>query len=323
VGNLFSFTNNSTNAVGAMEYVWTFGDGSIATTRNVTHSYLQAGVYDVKMIVSSNTICADSTSFRVVVYQNAVADFTVKTTCINLPVHFENRTADTLNSTINYLWNLGNGQTSTLRTPPTQVYPTAGTYKISLSVNSAQCPTPMNVLSRNLLIEKPKPALNYPVRYAVINYPLDLEARQFGETALWSPGTFLDTREGYKPVFNGSSDQTYTIEIRTESGCVTIDTQVVKTVKQADIYVPTAFTPNGDGMNDHLRPIFMGIKELKYFRVFNRWGQLVYDRKTELPGWDGNVSGSPQGSQVVVWVIEGVGLDNRVIKKKGTSTLVR
>ena len=165
--------------------------------------------------------------------------------------------------------------------------------------------------------------MTYPVRYAVINYPLELEARQFGETALWSPGTFLSTRESYKPVFNGTSDQSYTIEIKTASGCVTVDSQVVKTVKEADIYVPTAFTPNNDGLNDFLRPIFMGIKELRYFRVFNRWGRLLYERKTELPGWDGTVGGSPQGSQVVVWMIEGVGLDNRIITKKGTSTLVR
>ncbi|MFI5131397.1 MAG: PKD domain-containing protein [Chitinophagales bacterium] len=323
VGNQFNFTNTSTNAVGAMQYLWRFGDGDVSASRNVVHSYSQAGTYQVKMIVSSNTVCADSASFTVVVYQNPIADFFVKTTCINLPVQFANQTADTINSPISYLWNFGNSQTSTLRNPPTLVYPVAGTYKISLSVSSVQCPTPVNVLTRNLVIEKPKTPLIYPVRYAVINYPLELEARQFGETALWSPGTFLSTRESYKPVFNGTTDQSYSIEIKTASGCVTVDSQVVKTVKEADVYVPTAFTPNNDGLNDFLRPIFMGIKELRYFRVFNRWGRLLYERKTEFPGWDGTVGGSPQGSQVVVWMIEGVGLDNRVITKKGTSTLVR
>jgi hypothetical protein len=265
------------------------GDGTAATTRNVTHSYSQAGVYNVKMIVSSNAICADSSMFTIRVHQNAIADFTVNPTCINLPVQFANHTADTMNSPINYVWNFNNGQTSTLRNPPIQIYPVAGTYKISLSVNTVQCPSPLNVLSRNLVIDKPKQAVTYPVKFAVINYPLDLEAREFGATALWSPGTWLNTRESYSPVFNGSSDQLYTIEIRTISGCVTVDTQAVKTVKEADIYVPSAFTPNKDGLNDFLRPIFMGIKELRYFRVFNRWGQLLYERKTELPGWDGTV----------------------------------
>src|SRR6185436_10544654 len=174
-----------------------------------------------------------------------------------------------------------------------------------------------------LVIDKPKSAVTYPVKFAVESYPLDLQARQFGETALWSPGTWLNTRESYTPVFNGESEQTYTIEIKTASGCITVDTQSVKTVKQSDVYVPSAFSPNNDGLNDYLRPIFMGIKELRYFRVFNRWGQLLYERKTELPGWDGKVSGAPQGSQVVVWMVEAIGLDNRILTKKGTTTLVR
>src|SRR6185503_17146667 len=139
VGNRFNFTNNSTNAVGAMDYLWKFGDGEVATTRNASHSYSQAGMYNVKMIVSSNTICADSTSFTVVVNQNAIADFAVKPTCINLPVQFNNNTVDTMNSSISYLWNFNNGQTSTLRNPPAQLYPIAGTYKISLTVSTIQC----------------------------------------------------------------------------------------------------------------------------------------------------------------------------------------
>jgi gliding motility-associated-like protein len=161
------------------------------------------------------------------------------------------------------------------------------------------------------------------VQYAVIDYPLTLQARPFGENVLWSPGTSLSSTTIFNPVFFGQTGQLYTVQITTASGCVTIDTQMVKTVKEAQIYVPTAFTPNKDGLNDFLRPIFMGIKEVRYFRVFNRWGQLLYERKSELPGWDGTVGGIPQQSQVVVWMIEGISVDNRVITRKGSSTLVR
>jgi gliding motility-associated-like protein len=174
-----------------------------------------------------------------------------------------------------------------------------------------------------LLIEKPRAALNYPVQYAVIEYPLTLQARNFGETVLWSPGNFLNNTSSFSPVFFGPTEQTYTIKITTASGCVTVDTQTVKTVKEAQIYVPSAFSPNDDGLNDFLRPIFMGIKEVHYFRVYNRWGQLLYERKSDLPGWDGKIAGVPQPTQVVVWMIEGVSVDNRVITRKGTTTLVR
>lgn len=323
VNNFFTFTNTSTNAVGPMQYRWQLGDGFVAASRDVSHSYTQAGVYELKLFVYSSSVCADSITRIIRVYQNAIADFDVDPVCINLPLQVINMTVDTLGSPINYLWDFGNGQTSADRNPAVQVYTVAGTYPISLSVNTAQCPTPLNVLKRNVVIDQPRPGVNYPVQYAVIDYPLVLQARPFGETAIWSPGTHLNTQESYAPVFTGATEQLYTIKITTATGCVTVDTQVVKTVKEAAIFVPTAFTPNNDGLNDRLRPILMGIKEIRYFRIFNRWGQLLYQSKSEMPGWDGTISGSPQSSQVVVWMIEGFSVDNRIISRKGTSSLIR
>lgn len=323
VGNRFVFTNSSTNVLGGMVYHWSLGDGTTAVSRDVEHSFYSAGVYTVKMVVSSIPVCRDSVEFVARVFQNPVADFAIKTTCIDLPVQAVDNTLDTMDSPIHYLWDLGNGSSSTLRTPPSQVYHTAANYPITLSVYSDQCPTPVNTMRQTLKIEKPRPAVEYPVQYAVINYPLNLQARNFGETVEWSPGTFLNNPDVANPTFLGNADQNYTIKLTTASGCVTVDTQSVKTVKEAQIYVPSAFTPNDDGLNDVLRPIFMGIRELHYFRVYNRWGQLLYERKTELPGWDGKVAGMPQPSQVVVWMVEGLSVDNRLIKQKGTSTLVR
>jgi len=115
----------------------------------------------------------------------------------------------------------------------------------------------------------------------------------------------------------------YTIMITTKAGCVTVDTQMVKTIKNADIYVPNAFTPNADGKNDFLHPIPRGIKKINYFRVYNRWGQLLYESAQEYPGWDGRLQGILQSSQVVVWVVQGVGIDNQIYIRKGTSVLVR
>lgn len=323
VGNQFTFTNNSTNAIGAMQYNWTLGNGVSFNSRDVIYTYPQAGVYNVKMIVSSNTICLDSTAFTVNVYQNAIASFTADPVCINLPMTVANNTVDTMSSPVNYLWDFGNGQTSTLRNPPAPIYTIEGKYTVSLSVNTNQCPTPLNVLTRTVTIDRPKTAINYPVQYAVINYPYQLEARNFGSEVLWNPGTWLNTTTSYTPIFNGPTDQLYTIKITTESGCVTVDTVLVKTVSKAEIYVPTAFTPNNDGLNDFLRPVLFGVKEIRYFRIFNRWGQLIYDRKDVQPGWDGTIGGIPQSSQAFVWMIEGIGVDNTIIRKRGTTTLIR
>ena len=181
----------------------------------------------------------------------------------------------------------------------------------------------ITTVKQNILIDNPKSGINYPVEYAVIDLPLDLQARQFGSTALWSPPIHLNNPTSYTPVFNGSEDQLYTIEITTNTGCVTVDTQLVKTVPYIEMYVPSAFTPNKDGLNDFLRPTLMGIKELRYFRIYNRWGQLLFQTKNALPGWDGNLNGTLQSTQVVVWLAEGLGVDGKIYTRKGTSALVR
>ncbi len=181
----------------------------------------------------------------------------------------------------------------------------------------------LNTPKKDILIEKAKLGVDYKVQYAVVNLPLILQARQFGISAIWSPGINLDNTATYKPIFKGSKEQLYNIEIKTATGCLTVDRQLVKIVPRVDILVPSAFTPNNDGLNDQLKPFLMGIKELRYFRVFNRWGQLIFESGNELNGWNGNIKGVFQTTQVVVWEAEGIGVDDNVYRRKGTSVLVR
>ena len=176
---------------------------------------------------------------------------------------------------------------------------------------------------KTVSIEIPRPGINYPTEYAVVNYPQQLKARDFGIDVLWSPGTFLNSTTSLVPTFNGTTDKLYTIEIETAAGCITVDTQLVKVFKEVKFYVPSGFTPNLDGLNDYLKPIPVGMKEFRYFRVYNRWGQLVFDIKDSPKGWDGTINGVAQASQVVVWVAEGIGINNVVYKQKGTCTLIR
>jgi gliding motility-associated-like protein len=323
VGNQFAFKNSSANALGEMNYTWDFGDGRQATTRDCLYNYSAAGTYRVKMVASSSSVCADSTTFDVQIYPNAVADFSAKSVCVNTPFQAINSTADTLGSPVNYRWNLGNGQVSNLRNPPSKIFSIPGTYTISLSVNTAQCPSPLNTATRTVVIEKPSPGIRYPTQYAIINLPLALRAREVGESILWTPATSLNSTTSFDPVFRGPSEQLYTIQQTTTAGCVTVDTQIVKTVKNVEVNVPTAFTPNNDGKNDYLKPILMGVKQLRYFTIFNRWGQVVFEMRGEHLGWDGNFRGSPQQTQTVVWMAEVLGVDGNVYKRRGTTVLLR
>jgi gliding motility-associated-like protein len=196
-----------------------------------------------------------------------------------------------------------------------------GTYH-ALLINNNGCS--LTTLQKTVTIDVPRPGITYPIKYAVINKPLTLKAREFGDTVLWNPGTRLDKPKSYNPVFTGATDQLYRVDITTFSGCLTQDTQFVKIVERVEVYVPTAFTPNHDGHNDYLRPLARGLKETHYFRIFNRLGQLLYEMKgDEQPGWDGTIHGNPQTTQTVVWVVEGIGVDNLVYKKTGTTILIR
>ncbi len=322
-GNQYVLKNNSTNVIGVMAYKWKFGDGNEATTRDVTYSYKKAGKYTITLVVSSIGICADSATFNVIIYPNAVAAFAANPTCINLPAKLVNNTVDTLGSPVNYQWSFGNGQTSTLKNPPLQIYTAAGNYTISLSVSSLQCPFPVHTATHVLVIDRPKPATHYPLEWAVINLPLDLHARSFGETVLWNPAINLNDPASYNPVFKGATEQLYTIDIKTATGCITSDTQMVKLVKSIEIFVPNAFTPNGDGNNDDLKATFYGIKQLKYFRVYNRWGQLFYQTQTMKQGWDGNFKNVKQEMQTLVWVLEAIGVDGNTYLRRGTTILLR
>ena len=174
-----------------------------------------------------------------------------------------------------------------------------------------------------IVIDRAKPGTTYPTEYAIINLPLELEARDIGDSILWNPAINLDTPVSFTPTFRGASEQLYLIEMRTKGGCLTVDTQLVKIVKNVEIYVPNAFTPNSDGVNDFLRPVFRGVKELNYFKIFNRGGKILFETKTDKPGWDGTFKGIQQSVQAVVWMLECVGVDGRVYTKKGTSVLLR
>lgn len=140
---------------------------------------------------------------------------------------------------------------------------------------------------------------------------------------IWSPGFGLDNPAKQAPIVTVDRDITYVVTAYTGAGCKGTDTVTIKVYNGPEIYVPTAFTPNGDGKNDLLRPFPVGIKELRFFRVYNRWAQLVFQTSRLNAGWDGKISGILQPVATYVWVLEGVTKDGKVISKKGTTTLIR
>ncbi|MBP6022308.1 PKD domain-containing protein [Ferruginibacter sp.] len=157
----------------------------------------------------------------------------------------------------------------------------------------------------------------------VINQPLLLNAT--GSTNyLWSPAQWLSNIGTANPVALPQSDIEYVVRVSNDAGCFDYDSIRVKVFNlDASLYVPSAFSPNGDGNNDVFRPIMIGMKSLDIFRVYNRWGQLLYSGTDAQMGWDGTFGGKGQEAATYVWYAEGINYNNIKIKKKGYVVLIR
>ena len=109
-----------------------------------------------------------------------------------------------------------------------------------------------------------------------------------------------------------------------EAGCVDSASVRIK-IYQSDpvVFVPTAFTPNGDGRNDILRPLAAGITTIEYFRIYNRWGQMVFSTSTNGKGWDGRIQGREQSTASFVWEVKATDYKGQPFVQKGTVTLIR
>lgn len=322
-GNQFIFTNASTNAIGGMQYNWSYGTTTFATSRDVKYSFTEAGNFNVKLVVRSNSACADSMEIPVTLYPSPIPIFDAKAICTGMSFVFNNNTDDNIGSPIRYSWSIAGSPISNLRVPPSQVFNNPGKYQVTLGVSSDQCPSPVQTLTKTLLVESPTPSVRYPIGFALRDVPLTVEARNIGVTATWNPAFQLSDPGIYNPVFKGAIDCEYTITLTTEGSCITVDTLLVQVAPKADIHVPTAFTPNGDGLNDFLKPILIGINQLYYFRVFNRWGEPVYHSTASKPGWDGTFKGTLQSTQSFIWMTEGISITGEIIRKKGTAVLIR
>ena len=99
---------------------------------------------------------------------------------------------------------------------------------------------------------------------------------------------------------------------------------MIKVLYNCYIAVPSAFTPNGDGLNDYLYPLNAYKADNLEFRVFNRWGQLVFETKDWTKKWDGKITGNPQAPGTYVWMLRYINRDTgKLFSEKGTTVLIR
>jgi gliding motility-associated-like protein len=158
-----------------------------------------------------------------------------------------------------------------------------------------------------------------------INQPLQLNGTTNAANAqyLWSPATGLSSTSIFNPVATLQNDQSYLLTVTTPQGCTGSTTVAIKVYAGPEIYVPTVFTPNGDGKNDVLRAIPAGIKTFKFLEVYNRWGKKIFSTSNYRNGWDGTINGAAQDADAYVFVAQGIDYNGKTVTRKGTVVLVR
>lgn len=138
----------------------------------------------------------------------------------------------------------------------------------------------------------------------------------------WQPAPFFSNPNALIQNLTPDSSINIMVAARSATGCIDTATAIVAVDPLVGIFLPSAFTPNSDGRNDVFRVLGGNIKEL-HLRIYNRWGQMIFDSHERSKGWDGSFAGKPQIAGTYVYVVRAVLKNGMVINKKGTLLLVR
>lgn len=298
------FVNNS---AGGFTYDWTFGDGASSTEFQPSHTYADTGIYMVKLIVNKGQAgCTDSIERIVKVFPSYKADFeTEGLFCPNTPIQFKDLSVATYNPIVEWNWDFGDGGFSTEQNP-IHTFPAGNNYNVVFE--SASIKGCRDTARKQLSVDNFQPFAGNDT-IIVKGERLRFQASG-GLEYTWSPADGLSFPNTPNPqaYYPDTGHYVYNVHIKSAAGCEGDDSIKVWVVEQASLFVPSAFSPNGDGLNDFLKPLGVGYANVRFFRVFNRFGELVFDGKDFSRGWDGTYKGQRADLGTYFWVL---GVTNR------------
>ncbi len=332
-----TLTNNS--SAGPWNYAWSFGDGSNTQNKFPTpKTYDTWGEYDMTLIVS-NSNCSDTVLRSIKIEPpRAVIDFKAsKTGCAPLTLTIEN------NSIFGkqFLWNFGDGGTSSAESPAPYIYNRPGVYTISLTVIGEDNDIVEEIKKDSVVVHaEARSFFDYrPSEVSVPNDPLILyNLSDDADTYLWDMGdgtTYTDLN----PEHTYTEAGVYTISLVADNvfGCAdTFEVEnAVTAISSGSLKFPNAFTPNPGGRsggdynprtldNSIFFPIFEGVVDYQLI-VFNRWGEIVFETDDITVGWDGYYRDKDEmcPQDVYVWKAVGKYSNGNVFEEAGEITLLK
>ncbi len=304
---------------------WDFGDGGTSISSSPIHTYSLANTYIVTYTVTSANGCLDTITKPIQINSLPQANFTYTNACQSLPAFFLDASIISIGSSIvEWNWDFGDGLKDTINKNPTHVFAAPGLYNVNLTVTSDKGCVGSIFLPVNV---NPKPR----AEFGMTNNPtLALETVYFTDfstptnsivTWFWSFGDQSNSN-AQSPTHQYLDQGSYNIILSVIDGNGCRDS-ITKTIEVTLLpLVPTAFSPNKDGFNDFLF-IKGGPFEKMKFRVYNSWGEMIFETADQKVGWDGTWRGQDAPMGVYVWVLDVDMFNNKAVKKTGDVTLIR
>jgi gliding motility-associated-like protein len=312
------FINQSTIQSGSVQqYDWDFGDGNNSTQPSPTYNYAVPGAYTVQLKATSSLGCSDSISKTFQVFPLPVA-----TTSSTIACFGENNATATVypsGGTPPYMVVWSDGQTT-----ETASYLYAGTYDVTVT-DANNC----SVTVSETVKQQPFPVI------LQTNFAID--TIMFGDTIktvtvsgnydpylsyLWQPSSGLGCDTCQNTFAAPLQTTVYTIDAVDTMGCRGQTTFEVVVLSEYIIYIPNAFTPDNNGVNDIFRIYAKGVKNIT-LQIFNRWGEKIFHSTKLEDGWDGTYHNKEMTPSVYVYVAQLEFLNGYKTIKKGSVTLIR
>jgi len=320
-----TLTNKSKSGAGTT-YTWLFGNGKSFNGPNPPpHEYDDTGTYTITLILNDPAACNPHDTMRKTISFNTLyveAKFEgPPVVCEKTGAQFNNRSENALT----FLWKFGDGRTSS-ENNPNHIYDTAGTYTVTMyAYNPGTC-NGVDSMTETIKVEATPianfrhdpiiPVTNEPINFTNLSQRATSWVWDFGDNTF----TTLETPE--PKFYRRTGTYRVCLQALNKVGCSDTLCKYV----DADVYpladLPKAFSPNGDGENDILYVRGAGIETMD-LKIYNRWGELVFESADISIGWDGKYKGTEAPVEAYGFVLNVTFVDGTTFNKKGNVTLLR
>lgn len=289
-----TFANTSTIPTGiavSLQWNWDYGDGNISTNFNGKNSFLLSGLQTILLTSTTINGCIDSVSKTIIVNPKPTADFEADTVCEGHISNFNNLSKGNI---VSWQWNPNLGTTQNI----THFYDSADNYPVTLVVTTDSGCT--DAITKTVIV-RPRPIAEFtyaPRQIYIFDTKVCFTNQSIGATNyLWNFGF---TGANSTSILSDPCDVLYPndkaafyptkLYAINQFGCIDSVTQSIEIVGSFILYIPSAFTPNGDGINDVLEIAADGLVNFD-MKIFNRWGEKLFETNDPTIFWDGKHQG--------------------------------